>query len=156
MMQDVEVTRMFHFSFPSSFNCSLVAQLEMKFEGCNNSRRGSFLLPTPLTQQHINHHISTFLPVCSLFPTIGMFFLLMCHVFSQVRFRSYCLQSPSRNELVNWRAVTELQDDKLHSAFLQPNKLQCFHTLWFICLFRLRLFSCRRAKEYLHLLLARK
>lgn len=50
MMQDVEVTRMFHFSFPSSFNCSLVAQLEMKFEGCNNSRRGSFLLPTPLTQ----------------------------------------------------------------------------------------------------------
>lgn len=29
MMQDVEVTRMFHFSFPSSFNCSLAAQLEM-------------------------------------------------------------------------------------------------------------------------------
>lgn len=131
-------------------------QLEMMFEGWNNSRHGCFSLPAPLTQQHINQQVSTFLPVCSLFPTMGMLFLLMCHIFPQVWFNSYCSQSPSRNELVNWRAVTELRDDKLHSAFLQLNKLQCFHTLWFICLFRLWLFSCRRAKEYLHLLLARK
>lgn len=44
MMPDVEVTRTFHPSFPSSFNISLAAVGRMMHEGWNNSRHRGFII----------------------------------------------------------------------------------------------------------------